>query len=151
MGVDLSAGMIAQAQAAMPEGEFFQTPVERLALPNASVDLVLSTLSFHHWQDQDQGVCEVSRVLRPGGRFYLADTIPPRWIMKVYHHGTIKQPYQLRHMFSGSGLKLLSQRRVLGWFFYLSVCEKEQIAKELLPCFGLPAPMYTSTASPVRG
>jgi ubiquinone/menaquinone biosynthesis C-methylase UbiE len=116
--------MIMQARAAMPEGEFYVGPAEKLPLPDASVDLVMSTLSFHHWQDQSQGVCEVARVLRPGGQFYLADTIPPKWIMKIYHHGTMVQPAGLRAMFTQAHLKLLSQQRVLGWFFYLSVCEQ---------------------------
>jgi ubiquinone/menaquinone biosynthesis C-methylase UbiE len=127
IGVDPSAGMVAKAKAAMPEGEFFVGPVENMSLTDAAADLVLSTISFHHWQDQSQGMSEVARVLLPGGRFYLADTIPPKWIMKVYHHGTIVQPPQLRTMISQVDLKLLSQQRILGWFFYLSVCQKDQV------------------------
>jgi len=42
---------------------------EVLPLEDASVDLALSTISFHHWQDQAAGVREVARVLRPGGSF----------------------------------------------------------------------------------
>ncbi len=124
VGVDLAEGMIAQARTAMPKGEFYVASAESLPLPDASVDLVLSTMSFHHWQDQAQGVREVARVLRPGGRFYLADTCPPRWIMKVYHHGTMVYPPQLQAMFVQAGLNMLSQRHILGWFFYLSIGEK---------------------------
>ncbi len=124
IGVDLTEGMIAQARAAMPEGEFQVGPAEKLPLPDASVDLALSTVSFHHWQDQSQGICEVRRVLRPGGRFYLADTIPPRWITVFYHHGIITPLKQLNQMFDQADLTLLSQRRILNWFFYLSESEK---------------------------
>ncbi len=125
IGVDLTEGMIDQARLAMPEGEFSMGPAERLPLPDASVDLALSTVSFHHWQDQSQGICEVARVLRPGGRFYLADTIPPHWITMVYHHGTIVPLKRLNLMFKQADLSLLAQKRILNWFFYLSVCEKD--------------------------
>jgi SAM-dependent methyltransferase len=30
-------------------------------------------MSFHHWAEQARGLSETGRVLRPGGRFLLAD------------------------------------------------------------------------------
>ncbi len=126
VGVDLAEGMIAHARAAMPEGEFYVGAAEKLPLPNASADLILSTVSFHHWQDQARGVSEVMRVLRPGGRFYLADALPPKIITRLWRHGNTAYPAQLRAMFARGGLKLLSQSHLWGWFFYLSVGEKPE-------------------------
>ncbi len=50
-------------------------PGGRRALPfaNASFDLVTSTVSFHHWNDQRAGLAEAGRVLASGGVFVLAD------------------------------------------------------------------------------
>ena len=36
-------------------------------------DLIISTISFHHWADQDKGLREVARGLGAGGLFLLAD------------------------------------------------------------------------------
>jgi len=41
---------------------------EALPLPDEAVDVVVSRGSFYFWQDRAQGLREVWRVLRPGGR-----------------------------------------------------------------------------------
>ncbi len=77
IGVDAAEKMIEQATQLFPEAEFHVAMAEALPLPDASVDLAFSTLSFHHWANQAKGISEVARVLRPQGRFLLADiTIP---------------------------------------------------------------------------
>lgn len=43
-------------------------PAERLPLPDESVDVVVSRGSIYFWRDPAQGLREVWRVLRPGGR-----------------------------------------------------------------------------------
>jgi ubiquinone/menaquinone biosynthesis C-methylase UbiE len=45
------------------------------ALPFAhnSVDLVVSTLSLHHWDDPAAGLNEIVRVLAPGGQAWIYD------------------------------------------------------------------------------
>lgn len=77
VGVDAADKMIEQAAQLFPEAEFHVAMAESLPLPDASVDLAFSTLSFHHWTNQAKGVGEVARVLRPQGRFLLADIVPP--------------------------------------------------------------------------
>lgn len=46
---------------------------EHLPLADDSVDLVLSTLSSHHWDDPTAAFAEILRVLRPGGEARLYD------------------------------------------------------------------------------
>ena len=48
--------------------------VAALAFPDRSFDLVVSTLSMHHWADPTAGLAEIGRVLRPGGRALVLDT-----------------------------------------------------------------------------
>ena len=52
---------------------FIQGTAEHLPLPDAAVDLVISTTSFDHWQDQGAGLVECARVLAPGGHLVLSD------------------------------------------------------------------------------
>lgn len=54
-----------------------QGRAETLPFPDASFDLVASRFSAHHWGDLDAALREVRRVLAPGGRFVVADTVSP--------------------------------------------------------------------------
>jgi SAM-dependent methyltransferase len=83
-GLDLDPAMIgrARANAARPGngGErrpsFLVGDVAALAFPDGSFDLVVSTLSMHHWADPAEGLVEIGRVLRPGGRALIWDFRP---------------------------------------------------------------------------
>ncbi|QKV97197.1 class I SAM-dependent methyltransferase [Streptomyces sp. NA02950] len=44
-----------------------------LPLEDRTMNLVVTTLSLHHWNDVPGAVSEVARVLRPGGRFVVYD------------------------------------------------------------------------------
>ncbi|MET7398661.1 class I SAM-dependent methyltransferase [Dactylosporangium sp. NPDC005572] len=46
---------------------------EALPFPDGSFDLVVSSLSLHHWADPAAAAPELVRVLRPGGRICLYD------------------------------------------------------------------------------
>jgi ubiquinone/menaquinone biosynthesis C-methylase UbiE len=65
-GVDPAQKMLEVARHLTPEARFYMGSGEALPLEDASVDLALSTISFHHWRDQAAGAREVARVLRPG-------------------------------------------------------------------------------------
>ena len=83
VGVDPAPGMVRQARAALADGrriEFVNGSVEKLPFPDAHFDLVLTTLSFHHWADQQQGLREIRRVVRDGGLFVLTDIVAARWL-----------------------------------------------------------------------
>jgi ubiquinone/menaquinone biosynthesis C-methylase UbiE len=65
----------AKAAAADAQIAFAQGFSTRLPYPDASFDVVLSTLFFHHVSDEDKVLTgrEILRVLRPGGRLVVAD------------------------------------------------------------------------------
>jgi SAM-dependent methyltransferase len=83
-GLDLDPAMIARAAAntdrAANRGggrpSFLVGDVAALAFPDRSFDLVVSTLSMHHWADPAAGLAEIGRVLRPGGRALIWDFRP---------------------------------------------------------------------------
>jgi ubiquinone/menaquinone biosynthesis C-methylase UbiE len=76
VGVDASTEMIRMAEASNPSPDrlrFARAQAEELPFADGQFDLVLSTISFHHWADQGKGLHEVARALVPGGLFLLAD------------------------------------------------------------------------------
>jgi SAM-dependent methyltransferase len=83
-GLDLDPAMIsrARANADRPGGGHQSRPsllvgdVAALAFPDQSFDLVVSTLSMHHWADPTAGLAEIGRVLRPGARALIWDFRP---------------------------------------------------------------------------
>ena len=76
VGIDPAEGMVRKARQLMPEATLYVSMVESIPLPDNSIDLITSTVSFHHWSDQLQGLREVARVLYPGGRFPRRHNIP---------------------------------------------------------------------------
>jgi SAM-dependent methyltransferase len=83
-GLDLDPAMIARAQANADRPRngdqrrpsFLVGNVASLAFPDGSFDLVVSTLSMHHWADPTAGLAEIGRVLRPDGRALIWDFRP---------------------------------------------------------------------------
>jgi ubiquinone/menaquinone biosynthesis C-methylase UbiE len=83
-GLDLDPAMIARARANAnrPATSDQRTPrflvgdVAALAFPDGSFDLVVSTLSMHHWADPTAGLAEIGRSLRPGARALIWDFRP---------------------------------------------------------------------------
>jgi ubiquinone/menaquinone biosynthesis C-methylase UbiE len=50
--------------------------VAALPYPDASFDLVVSSMSQHHWPDARAGLRELGRVIRPGGHIWIYDLRP---------------------------------------------------------------------------
>lgn len=81
-GIDVTPEMVAVASALAREKglanvAFEAGDVANLPFPDARFDLVSSRLSAHHYADPRAALREVSRVLKPGGRFLLIDCIAP--------------------------------------------------------------------------
>ena len=119
IGVDPADGMIEMAKRLTPNATFFTGMAEALPLEDASVDLALSTSSFHHWQDQAAGIREIARVLRPGGYFILVDASFPDWLVRVFRLKRFHSPAQLRTLFIQAGLHVQMQQ-TLAWRRWLA-------------------------------
>ncbi len=82
IGVDLSPAMLEQARVLAREkgltnASFQEGDVEALEFADATFDLVTSRYSAHHYPRPQRALEEFHRVLRPGGRVLLVDTISP--------------------------------------------------------------------------
>lgn len=78
-GVDPSLEMVARARRkaarAGVDVRFERATVEALPFPGATCDVVLGSLMLHHLTEEGrrQGIAEIARVLKPGGRFLAVD------------------------------------------------------------------------------
>jgi ubiquinone/menaquinone biosynthesis C-methylase UbiE len=78
-GLDLSAPMIEHATAAARAAgradrvTFVAADAGNMPFPDGSFDLIVSSMSQHHWSDVPAVVGEMRRVLRPGGRVWIYD------------------------------------------------------------------------------
>ncbi|NET72181.1 MAG: class I SAM-dependent methyltransferase [Sphaerospermopsis sp. SIO1G2] len=79
IGLDLSPKMIQIARAKnqhRPRFIYIEGNAEILPFAEGQFDAVFNNISFLHYQNPQQVMKEVKRVLNPGGKFYLVDIIP---------------------------------------------------------------------------
>jgi ubiquinone/menaquinone biosynthesis C-methylase UbiE len=113
-GVDVSEAMIKVASEFAPEHDFYVSPAEKLPLQDNAFDIVLSSLTLHHWNDANQGVKEIARVLRPGGLFCLADHLGPKWAVRFFGPGA-KTNRELENLYRTNALEIIAKSRFFGW------------------------------------
>ncbi len=117
-GVDAAVEMVRHAQAVLPASSritFREATAERLPFQDAQFDLVFSTMTFHHWSNQRAGIAEVARILKPGGRWLLADFIATgfmRYFRRLVRLTRFPERSVLDPMLAAAGLEVLATRRV---------------------------------------
>jgi ubiquinone/menaquinone biosynthesis C-methylase UbiE len=78
-GIDLSEDMIrlarehAKREQVEERVHFDIGNIAHLPYPDRSFDLVVSTISMHHWHELEQPLRDLYRVLRPGGQLWIYD------------------------------------------------------------------------------
>jgi SAM-dependent methyltransferase len=102
IGVDSSPEMLALARQRVPGGEFLVGELDRLPLPDDSVDVIVCALALDHVPSLEPVLAEFARVLRPGGDLVISgmhhelitrgsvmSALGPageRWIAASYRH-----------------------------------------------------------------
>jgi len=108
-----------------PHIRFVEAGVEKIPLPGEHFDKVVASASFHHFPNQDTGLEEMKRVLKPNGKMIILEIDPNTGRGKrlkicesMLHTGArFCEPLQLRKKVEDHGLDVLSlESTSLGYF-----------------------------------
>lgn len=129
-GLDLDPAMIGRARAnaargPKPDGRpptFVVGDVAAMPFEDSAFDVVVSTLSMHHWSDPAAGLREIHRVLRPGGRALIWDLRPG---FRLFHVHALDPAELMR----ASPLRVVSMRP-WRWPWRLSFSQRLELARD---------------------
>ena len=132
-GIDISAPTLRQAHDGFAAGALKASlaDVRRLPFANRSFDVIYSMGTIEHFDESEEAVAEMVRVLKPGGRLILG--VPNRfdpflrpafvwllWVLGLYDYGFEKSYSRraLRRMIERAGLTVVNETGILfipGW------------------------------------
>lgn len=130
IGLDLTTGMCEEASRKRDRishrnpVSFVNGDSEHLPFADASIDLVTCANSFHHYPHQQAVVCEMRRILRPGGRLILIDGFRDNiigWVVFDVIIPRIEGPVdhapwtRIHDYFVRAGLSVIRRRKFSYW------------------------------------
>jgi ubiquinone/menaquinone biosynthesis C-methylase UbiE len=136
VGIDMSEGMIAKAKenaTGIKNISFYKASSEELPLESNYFDVVICTMSFHHYLNPEKALSEAYRVLKQKGRIYVLDVTTDdfltRWIDNlgrkiekehVKHYSTA----EYKQMFFQAGLKYIQSKILMLYPLKIHIAEK---------------------------
>ncbi|HEY7080441.1 MAG TPA: methyltransferase domain-containing protein [Nitrososphaeraceae archaeon] len=114
---------------------FIEGGVESIPLPDEYFDIIVASFLFHHFRDQDKGLEEMRRVLKPSGKLIIFESNPLtrrgkvlKLIENLFHTcAKLYEPSQLKEMLTNKhNLEVISMDSVsIGYFLVATKMRKE--------------------------
>ncbi len=122
-GIDLSPKMIAKArEKQMKNVTLILGDCENLPFDKNSFDVIICSMSFHHYPDPKSFFDSVRRVLKPGGRLILRDITGPDMIVKLMN--LVEMP--LIHLFGYGDVRAYTRGEIR------KLCENAGLTPEII-------------------
>jgi ubiquinone/menaquinone biosynthesis C-methylase UbiE len=100
-GLDLSTGMLAQAQTANPKLNLTQGQAGKLPYPDLSFQMILCVNALHHFSHPQDFITESWEILKPDGTLIIIGQIPQdrrnNWYVYKYFEGTFETDLKRFH------------------------------------------------------
>jgi ubiquinone/menaquinone biosynthesis C-methylase UbiE len=121
-GIDASRKMLERARRkakkARQQVDFREAPAQHLPFEDGCFDLVTSTVMLHHLpaKARAEAISEIARVLKPGGRVFVADFATPSsrqhgFLARLHRHGAVKFD-QILTLLGDAGLQVIDSGAV---------------------------------------
>lgn len=82
-GADVEKKMLEQAKAKCPDMKFCHCPCDKTPFEDGQFDVIIACMAYHHFPDKDSFSKETARLLKKGGRLYIADPKLPLPVRKA--------------------------------------------------------------------
>lgn len=82
-GIDYSTNMILEAEKKYPQMNFCVGNSKELPYEDATMDVVITCMAYHHFEDQTAFRKEAFRILKPCGKLYVCDPKFPAFLSNV--------------------------------------------------------------------
>jgi ubiquinone/menaquinone biosynthesis C-methylase UbiE len=82
-GIDMEENMITEAKRKCPDMHILVSKCEATPFENQFFDVITTCMAYHHFSDQTGFAKEVARILKPGGRLFIADPRFPFIVRKT--------------------------------------------------------------------
>lgn len=117
-GIDTEEKMIEQAVLKCPDMDIRLCSCAETSFNDKSFDIIVACMAYHHFSDKDKFVAEAARLLKSGGRLYIADPKFPYLVRKainaaLYIHritGKFFTAEEISDNFADFGFKLLGSK-----------------------------------------
>lgn len=118
-GIEPSPFLLKRARKLYPDSDFIEGSAYQMPFEDASVDAVFSIAVWHLLSDSESAAHELSRVLKPGGHFFIvtADPQSPVW-KKSHDHVILRSETELSAVWTKHSLKTTKMGAYrYFWFF----------------------------------
>lgn len=112
-GADVEKKMLEQAKAKCGDMKFFHCPCDKTPFEDGQFDVIIACMAYHHFPDKDSFAKETARLLKKGGRLYIADPKLPLPVRKALNtaldihkiNGKVYTADEIADSFSGYGFE----------------------------------------------